>query len=220
MRTLSDDVKVVMLRLTAVLAAIFLSMPAVAFAQVPADMVTVDDRSLFLDPSDVIGTTSSVMLSARSGPSGEDPTGTFSAHFGGGQGPDYAGTVTCLTVNGRQATIGVEGTRRFGPPPPQPFGGVLVVSDGGPSDAQPPWPDTLTFAEVGPPGPADCTALTPPPFVEFSARNITVVDAQTLPTSKDQCKHGGWRDFGDTFKNQGRCVAFVQRGPKPSIAMG
>jgi hypothetical protein len=36
-----------------------------------------------------------------------------------------------------------------------------------------------------------------------------------LPTSKDQCKNGGWRNFGDTFKNQGQCVAFVQRGPKP-----
>jgi hypothetical protein len=42
-----------------------------------------------------------------------------------------------------------------------------------------------------------------------------VVDAQPLPTSKDQCKNGGWRGFGDTFKNQGQCVAFVERGPKP-----
>jgi hypothetical protein len=33
------------------------------------------------------------------------------------------------------------------------------------------------------------------------------------PTSKDQCKNGGWRQFG--FTNQGHCVAFVQRGPKP-----
>jgi hypothetical protein len=33
------------------------------------------------------------------------------------------------------------------------------------------------------------------------------------PTTKDQCKRGGWRQFD--FKNQGQCVAFVQRGPKP-----
>jgi hypothetical protein len=26
------------------------------------------------------------------------------------------------------------------------------------------------------------------------------------PTSKAQCKKGGWQDFGDTFKNQGECV--------------
>ncbi len=36
-----------------------------------------------------------------------------------------------------------------------------------------------------------------------------------LPTSKDQCKGGGWRTFAGMFKNQGQCVAFVQRGPKP-----
>jgi hypothetical protein len=30
---------------------------------------------------------------------------------------------------------------------------------------------------------------------------------QLLPTSKAQCKNGGWRQFG--FKSQGRCVAFV-----------
>jgi hypothetical protein len=30
------------------------------------------------------------------------------------------------------------------------------------------------------------------------------------PTSKDQCKNGGWRSFTNpTFKNQGQCVSFV-----------
>jgi hypothetical protein len=36
-----------------------------------------------------------------------------------------------------------------------------------------------------------------------------------LPENKEECNNGGWRDFGDAFKNQGQCVAFVQRGPKP-----
>jgi hypothetical protein len=31
------------------------------------------------------------------------------------------------------------------------------------------------------------------------------------PTSKDQCKEGGWRNFPQ-FKNQGNCVKFVQTG--------
>jgi hypothetical protein len=31
------------------------------------------------------------------------------------------------------------------------------------------------------------------------------------PTSKDQCKDGGWRNFRQ-FKNQGDCVKFVQTG--------
>jgi hypothetical protein len=33
------------------------------------------------------------------------------------------------------------------------------------------------------------------------------------PTSKDQCKNGGWRTFG-IFKNQGDCVSFVATGGK------
>ncbi len=35
-----------------------------------------------------------------------------------------------------------------------------------------------------------------------------VFDAPLLPTSKDQCKNGGWRNFPQ-FKNQGDCVSFV-----------
>lgn len=34
-----------------------------------------------------------------------------------------------------------------------------------------------------------------------------------LPTSKDQCKDGGWQTFG-VFKNQGDCVSFVATGGK------
>ena len=35
-----------------------------------------------------------------------------------------------------------------------------------------------------------------------------------LPTSKAQCKNGGWKNFGTTFKNQGDCVSFVASGGK------
>jgi hypothetical protein len=35
----------------------------------------------------------------------------------------------------------------------------------------------------------------------------------SLPTSKEQCKKGGWRSFG-VFKNQGDCVSFVATGGK------
>ncbi len=31
-----------------------------------------------------------------------------------------------------------------------------------------------------------------------------------LPTSKDQCKKDGWKNFGGKFKNQGECVSFVE----------
>ncbi len=32
----------------------------------------------------------------------------------------------------------------------------------------------------------------------------------TAPTSKEQCKNGGWQQFG--FRNQGQCVRAVVRG--------
>jgi hypothetical protein len=33
------------------------------------------------------------------------------------------------------------------------------------------------------------------------------------PTSKEQCKHGGWKNYPQ-FKNQGDCVAFVATAGK------
>ena len=41
--------------------------------------------------------------------------------------------------------------------------------------------------------------------------DIKVVDAQPSPTTKDQCRGDGWKQFG--FKNQGECIAFVSHGP-------
>jgi hypothetical protein len=38
-------------------------------------------------------------------------------------------------------------------------------------------------------------------------------DSRVTIRREDECKNGGWRNFGDTFKDQGQCVAFVQRGP-------
>ncbi len=35
-----------------------------------------------------------------------------------------------------------------------------------------------------------------------------------LPTSKDQCKNGGWMNFITPFKNQGDCVSYVATGGK------
>ncbi len=46
--------------------------------------------------------------------------------------------------------------------------------------------------------------------------NITVngqlqVPVAGSPTSKDQCKHGGWKSFtSPSFKNQGQCVSWVE----------
>jgi hypothetical protein len=36
--------------------------------------------------------------------------------------------------------------------------------------------------------------------------------APTTPTTKDQCKDGGWMNFTNpTFKNQGQCVSSVNK---------
>ena len=48
-----------------------------------------------------------------------------------------------------------------------------------------------------------------------SALLITKVGGPPPPTSKGQCKHGGWKDFPQ-FKNAGDCVSFVaSRGKNP-----
>jgi hypothetical protein len=39
------------------------------------------------------------------------------------------------------------------------------------------------------------------------------VAVEQRPTSKDQCKNGGWRNYPG-FKNQGDCVSFVATGGK------
>jgi len=42
-----------------------------------------------------------------------------------------------------------------------------------------------------------------------------------LPTSKAECKNGGWRNFGTVFKNQGDCVSYVAtKGKNPPARPG
>ena len=39
---------------------------------------------------------------------------------------------------------------------------------------------------------------------------IAVRPPARVPTSREQCKNGGWRSFPG-FKNQGQCILFVQQ---------
>ena len=48
---------------------------------------------------------------------------------------------------------------------------------------------------------------------EFGALTGGVIGEVVLLTSKGQCNHGGWQQFG--FKNQGQCLKFVQHSPNP-----
>lgn len=71
--------------------------------------------------------------------------------------------------------------------------------------------DTFTF-----PGPGitsvTVTTTTPNPARwDFFVDNISFNESPTsnpFPTSKSECKDGGWRGFG-LFKNQGDCVSYV-----------
>jgi hypothetical protein len=162
----------------------------------------------------------SVSLNASSGPAGENPSGTviFREHFGS-PSTDFItrAVVTCLSVSGNVAIIGVTGQTQLSGPE----AGLIRVRDGGPAAGQ----DTYQFASVsgpgdGPPlpGPTTCSSF-PGGFpaitqVGTNAKgDLSVVDAPAVPTTKPQCKNGGWRTYG-VFKNQGDCVSFVASGGK------
>ena len=48
-------------------------------------------------------------------------------------------------------------------------------------------------------------------------QDFVVTDAHPLPSTKAQCKNGGWRDYG-VFKNQGDCVSCVATKGKSAPA--
>jgi hypothetical protein len=164
-------------------------------------------------------------LDVRSGPAGENPTGTAGWHAGGGLGPTWRVDVTCLAVDGKTAVFGFSGSF-FGLSEGGPVAGLARVTDGGgPGSGL----DSFEWAQVagafgGPPipGPTDCSSypagfqpLGPTAFNRV-AGDIVIIDTPALPTSKGQCRDGGWQQFG--FKNQGECIAFVERGPGPEAS--
>jgi len=59
------------------------------------------------------------------------------------------------------------------------------------------------------------TVVIEPLFASLSENFTSSLTAPVLiaPTSKDQCKNGGWQAFPQ-FQNQGQCVSFVERQPQ------
>ncbi len=140
-------------------------------------------------------------VDAQSGPSGEQPAGTLTNGTVGGT----VLPVICLSVGGNQAVIGGRGAGDF------PFAGELVrIIDTRTLGA----PDIL---EVQPTAtvPTTCPLVGPPFLISgpIASGDFSVVDAPPSPTSRQQCKRDGWKQYG--FTNQGQCVAFVERGPNP-----
>jgi hypothetical protein len=140
-------------------------------------------------------------IDAHSGPAGENATGT--ATFGARQ-TFFGGPVTCLNVTGNRAVIG--GDSEF----EAPAGYLFLVVDNAATGT----PDQ--FGQLFPPpivAPSTCPANLDVPLQEATSGDLVVHDAQPFPTSKDQCKNGGWRNYPG-FRNQGDCVSFVATGGK------
>jgi hypothetical protein len=208
------------LRIAPVIGALAVAaVPAPSSAQAPAQDSVTGSGGAFVTFS----------FEATSGPSGEDPTGTVMWHGGGGLGPTWRGNVSCLSVSGNTAIIGFGGDyfSQLFPPRYYWVAGLLRVVDVGPGPGDSfEWVELQTSepSEMAPPpgdpipGPTDCSSFpsggTLVVLDGVFHGDITVTDAQPLPTSKDQCKHGGWRNYPQ-FKNQGQCVEFVNLETEP-----
>ena len=177
-------------------AAAFVALAAVlassAAAQVPAQDSVSGSGVARTSGTD---TTFDFEIDAHSGPSGENPTGQVTFRFTTDGSIFFSGPVTCLAVNGNFAILSVA-TLQF-----QAVG--LEVTDSPSGD----------LIRGIPTGTSSCSPLGSAVNFEVISGDVVVTDARALPTSKDQCKNGGWQSYG-VFKNQGDCVSFVATGGK------
>jgi hypothetical protein len=119
----------------------------------------------------------------------------------------FSGPVYCLSmsVDARSANIGVE--TAAGPMD------LFVFDSKGFVDPITGVAQLDNFA-AGPALPFPCATIGDESY-RLDSGDIVVSAGFPGPTSKDECKHGGWRDFG-VFKNQGDCVSFVAtKGKNP-----
>ena len=154
-----------------------------------------------------VGSVFNIQVDAHSGPSGENPGGFASFHtivqiqvmgHTGDVDVPISGPVTCLNVTGNAAVINIDATAFSS----FPLGvrEIELVDNGGSGS------DLFGLPSSSP---TDCSGGIAS-AVPLDGRAV-VFDAKPLPTTRDQCKDGGWQQFG--FKNQGQCVAFVNHGP-------
>jgi len=110
----------------------------------------------------------------------------------------FGGPATCLAVNGNVAIFNAQ-TDQFGLV-------AMKVTDNAASGLA----DTIEAIPTGR-SPDDCSSFSGVQTSVLSG-DITVFDAPPAPTSKEQCRKGGYQAFG--FTNQGRCIAFVNRSAR------
>jgi hypothetical protein len=174
-----------LLAATAMLAA-----PGIARGQVLGDSVVAS--------GDTAASFTNIDINVAGGPSGENPTGQSAATLGAER--FRSASITCLSVSGNTAVVGGS----LQPNSVGLAGFVETLVDNGPANS-----GLDTFTAVGI---STVPTVCPPPDPlgnPLITGDIVVVDVPPTPTSADQCKNRGWRNFGSTFKNQGDCVSYV-----------
>ena len=160
-----------------------------AAAQVPTQDSVIGSGVARTSGSD---TTFDFDIDARSGPSGENPTGQVTFRYTTDGSTFFSGPVTCLAVNGNFASLNAD--------TPQYRGVGLDVTDSPSGD----------LIRAIPTGTSSCSPLGTAVDFEVISGDLVVTDAPVLPTSTNQCKNGGWSAYG-VFENQGDCVSFVRQ---------
>jgi hypothetical protein len=156
-------------------------------------------------------------LDAHSGPGGEAPGGTVAVQFFGRDTLPYSfsGHVSCLSVSGTKAVIGVvvdQSDSEFGPAVGQ--GVTLFATDthapvtGSFSDREPPDADRFTVHLTQ----SGCPAFpTSPAFDDlyyvFNG-DIAIHDAQP-PATYAQCRQAGWVGYG--YASHAQCIDAVHQ---------
>jgi hypothetical protein len=141
-------------------------------------------------------------IKALSGPTQENPTGTV--EFTRPSGEKLTGRVTCVSVKGAMATVGVRFERAL--PGGQPAA-LIDVLDYSNTDVLIPDRVAIDPTSAVPsqcPFPVHMTA-----FRETTNSTFTVLRAPPLLTTKAQCRQGGWQQYG-IFANQRECMAYVK----------
>jgi len=161
------------------------------------DTVTAAGDNLILDDYGSVD----IEVDAHSGPSGEDPGGHVS--FVAGQILPISGPVTCLNVSGNTALMTVSPTGSF-----VELALVRVVDNGGSGL------DRFEYIWAPPPMQisGDCHVDWPQLFGGPLIGRAVVSDVdppRSFPTSKRQCKRGGYKRFG--FKSKRLCIRYVKR---------
>ena len=173
----------------AVIACLALMLPALASSAPPSPPLPAQDSVRGSGSYGSFCTTFD--LDAQSGSTGEDPIGQLNCG-----GAFVEGGISCLNIQGNVALLAVL-------PPESPFFLIFRITDNGPIG------DTV---EVGMQFEGPACAEPPPGLSDFGfSGDLVVVDAPPLPTAKEQCNNGGWRNYG-VFKNQGDCVSSIATG--------